>query len=32
MTFNFNSLRATCGATLRVVIGYGGRASMVKGK
>jgi len=27
MTFNFNSLHATCGATLRVVIGYGSRAS-----
>jgi len=27
MTFNFNSLRATCGATFRVVISYGGRAS-----
>jgi len=26
MTFNFNSLRATCGATLRVVISYGGKA------
>jgi len=27
MTFNFNSLHATCGATLRLVIGYGGRVS-----
>jgi len=27
MTFNFNSLCATYGTTLRVVIGYGDRAS-----
>jgi len=27
MTFNFNSLCATCGATLQVVISYGGRVS-----